>query len=325
MVLTNFPGGISSFGIPTFGANGLPTYPGQVFFVNETTGSDGNTGGAEDPFATLTFALSKCNANQNDCVVFEGTIHLTSTLTWNKNQVHLIGSSGPLKRGKRARISVSGATAFAPLVDVTASGCWFTNFGTFYGFNSASNNNICWKDEGGRNCYDLVEFLGFGDGTASTGTSNITGARALLLTGSTGESTFRSCTFGVDTQTRNATNYTVEIAGASPRNYFYDCDFEAYLGSSGASSCHLLIGASGIDRYLNFMRCRFMNSIKSGATAMTQLMNLNAAIGGAILLNQCTGYGYTHIETTPSNQVFVDNSAPSIAADVGIAVNNHSS
>lgn len=310
---------------PVLPASASPIYTGNWWFVNETTGSDGNTGAADNPFATLGAALNAATANQNDVVAFQGTIHLTSTLVWSKNQVHLIGMDAPMKRGKRARISVTGATAFAPLVSVTASGCNFRNLGTFYGFNSASNNNICWQDTGGRNSYDLVEFLSFGDGTASTGTSNITGARALKFNTSTGETTFRSCVFGVDTETRGAVNYTVEIAGGAPRLYFIDCDFEAYIGSGGTAGSHVVIGAAGIDRYCTFQNCRFLNSTKSGASAMTQLMNLNASIGGAILLNQCTGYGYTHIETTPTNQIFLDNAAPSIAADAGIATNNHSS
>jgi hypothetical protein len=320
--------GLQVAGVPTMGisTNG-PLYTGNYWFVNETTGSDGNTGTSpQDAFATLSAAHTAATASNNDVVIFEGTIHLTATLTWSKNQVHLIGSNAPTKRGKRSRISVSGTTAFEPLVNVTAQGCNFKNFGTFYAFNlSATNNTICWQDLGGRNAYDLVEFLGFGDGTATTGTANVAGARALVFNNNTGESTFRDCVFGVDTATRNGTNYTIEIAGGAPRLTFQNCDFEAYLGSSGAASAHILIGADGIDRYLNFVGCRFLNAIKSGATAMTQLMSINGAIGGLIMLDQCTGIGYTHIETTPSNQVYVSNAAPSTAADVGIATNNHSS
>ena len=44
---------------------------------------------------------------------------------------------------------------------------------------------------GGRNSYNNVEFLGFGDATVTTGTANQTGARAFKFNNSTGESTFR--------------------------------------------------------------------------------------------------------------------------------------
>lgn len=312
--------GLEVAGVPIITSGGIPLYTGNYFFVNETTGSDGNTGAADFPLKTLTQALSMATANQNDVVVFQGTIHLTSTLAWNKNQVHLVGMCAPIKRGKRARISVSGTTAFAPMVSVTASGCNFRTFGTFYGFNSASNNNICWQDTGGRNSYDLVEFMGFGDGTVTTGTSNITGSRALKFNTSTGESTFRNCVFGVDTIQRNATNYTVEIAGGAPRLSFVDCDFEADLGSSGTASSHVLIGSAGIDRYCNFVNCRFLDSTKSGGSTMAQAFNVSSTAGGFVFLDQCTIVGITKPETTASNSIFINNSA--VSATAGIAINN---
>lgn len=305
---------------PVLPAPAGPLYTGNWYFVNETTGGDGNPGSASSPLKTLAAALALATANQNDVIAFTGTIHLSATLTWNKNQVHLIGLDAPLKRGKRARISVTGSTAFAPLVNVTASGCNFRNLGTFYGFNSASNNTISWQDLGGRNSYDLVEFMGFGDGTASTGTANITGARAFVFNNSTGESTFRSCVFGVDTTVRNATNYTLEIAGAAPRLTFYDCDFEADLGSSGTASSHVLIGSGGIDRYCNFIGCRFMDTTKSGGSTMAQAFNVSSSAGGFVFLDQCTIIGITKPETTASNSIFINNSA--VSATAGIAINN---
>lgn len=318
---TNFPEGITSFGIVTAGLAGLLPFTGNIFWVDETNGSNGFTGGAGDPFGTLAYALSQCTANQNDVVLFTGTIHVSSTLVWSKNQVHLIGLCNGIERGKRARISVTGATAFTPMISVTASGCLFANFGTFYGFNSASNNAVCWADTGGRNCYNTVEIMGFGDGTASTGTANITAARAFVLSGSTGECTFRNCVFGVDTIVRNATNYTLEISGASPRNYFFNCDFEADLGASGGASSHLLVGASGIDRYAKFVGCRFSGAANSGGTAMAQAFNVNASAGGTIWLDQSTiGTGITAWQTTPNSVVIMNMTAPS--AGGGKAIQN---
>lgn len=308
-------------GVPVIpGSTSAGLFTGNWYFVNETNGGDGNPGTYNQPLATLSAALAKCNANNNDVVAFSGTIHLTSTLVWNKANVSLIGLCASLKRGKRARISVSGATAFSPMVSVTAAGCTFSNFGTFYGFNSASNNVTPWQDTGGRNNYNLVEFMGFGDGTASTGTANKTTSRAFIFNNSTGESTFRSCVFGVDTIQRNATNYTLEIAGGAPRLSFYDCDFEADLGSSGTASSHVLVGSAGIDRYCNFVNCRFMDTTKSGGSTMAQAFNVSSSAGGFIFLDQCTIIGITKPETTASNSIFINNSA--VSATAGIAINN---
>lgn len=298
-------------------------YTGNWWFVNETTGSDGNDGSAATPFKTLSQALTKASANNNDVVAFIGTIHLTSTLVWSKNQVHLVGMCDPLRRGKRARISSSGSTAFTPLVSVTASGCHMTNFGTFYGFNSASNNATCWSDTGGRNCYDRVEFMGFGDGTATTGTANKTGSRAFVLNTSTGETTWRDCVFGVDTIQRNATNYTVELAGGAPRLSFENCDFESDLGSSGTGSSHILIGSAGIDRYAIFNRCRFLSDTKSSGSAMAQAFNVSGSAGGLVLLDQCTmGVGVTKIETSASGSICINMGAPNSTLG-GLAIANN--
>lgn len=309
-------------GAPVIPGEAVLPFPGNWYFVNETLGGDGNPGTYNQPLATLSAALSKCNANNNDVVAFSGTIHLTSSLLWNKNNVHLIGLCSPQTIGKRARISVTGTVAFNNLVNVTASGCNFRNFGTFYGFNDTLSvgANVCWLDTGGRNSYDNVEFDGFGDGAASTGTANLTAARAFKLNTSTGETTWRNCYFGVDTVVRNATNYTLEIAGGAPRLIFENCTFSADLGSSGASSSHVLVGSGGIDRHVTFNRCRFYDTTKSGGTTMTQAFNVSGSAGGFIFLDQCTIVGITKPETTASNSIFINTSA--VSATSGIGINN---
>ena len=303
-------------GVPTIGTGGLLPYTGRYIFVNESTGSDGNQGTASSPLATLAQAQTMATANQNDVVFFTGTIHQTASLTWAKNQVHLIGLSDGIKRGKRARISVSGSTPFSYLMDVSASGCLFANFGTFYGFSTTgATTPICWRDTGGRNMYDTVEIMGFGDATVSTGTAVQTTARAMLINNNTGETTFRRCVFGVDTVQRNATNYTVEIAGGAPRLTFEDCDFESDLGSSGGASSHVLIGVDGIDRYCKFKSCTFMSDTLSSGTAMAQVFNVQAAAGGVVMLDHCTSFGCTAWETSASNSVFMN--MPAVSAPGG--------
>lgn len=289
---------------------------GVSYFVNETIGSDGGNGGQDPnrPLATIAAALalertalakyptSLASVGRNSVVYFWGTIHLTASISWNVPGTHLAGLCAPERRGKRARLSVTGSTGFNKLVDVTAQGCYFGNFGTFFGWVDSAASLLAWSDTAGRNCYDNVEFLGFGDDTVTTGTANLTGARAFYFSSSNGETTWRNCVFGVDTKVRNATNYTLEIAGAAPRLTFESCEFEAYLGASGGSSSHVLIGASGIDRYVDFARCRFHASGSSGATAMAQAFNVSSTAGGTVLLDQSTASrGVTALQTTPTS------------------------
>ncbi len=161
--------------------------------------------------------------------------------------------------------------------------------------------------------------MGFGDNTASTGSSKLAGSRALKYSG-VGETTFRDCVFGVDTTDRDAANYTVEIVATpgAPRISFIDCVFECRLGASGGGASHFLIGASGIDRYLDIVRGRFHNF---STTAMAQALNISASAGGTVVLDQCTIAGLiTAWQGTPTANVQMNMTAP--GAGGGKAIQN---
>lgn len=312
---SDFPNGVTSFGVPVLGSAGGLQFTGDFYFVDASTGSDGNTGTADFPLATLERAHALCTAGNNDVVFFKGTNAQSTTLNWSKNQTHLVGMCAPTMRGKRARITGTG-TVFTPLVNVTAEGCYFYNFATFYGFADASAQ-VLWLDAGDRNFYGNIEFLAFGTDEAAAAT----GSRALVISkasGNKGEHTFQNCLFGTDTIARTAANYTVEIANGSPRNFFFGCEFESYLTGSGANACHLLVGSGGIDRYLNLIECRFHASTSSGGSvAMTQAFSVNASAGGFVFGKDCWFLGTTNVETSASGAVFMANYVPD-TADQGI-------
>ncbi|MDE2096322.1 MAG: hypothetical protein KGL39_03685 [Patescibacteria group bacterium] len=293
--LTAFPNGISSMGVPILSSGTLP-YPGGTYFVNETTGSDGNSGSAEFPLASIARALVLAAAapqagNVDQVIFLTGTCHTTATITWATNRVHLIGLDAP-SNNARARISQSGSVVFSPLVNVTANGCLFANIATFHGFNSATTQ-ICWEDSGGRNSYQGVLFAGMGDATAAAQA----GSRSLLISGS-GESTYYNCTFGLDTITRaTAANATLELAGGTARNVFKSCVFQALC--TDASDTHVLVQSGGMDRYALFDDCVFINCVDSTATALNAaISNAGGSPSGSIILNNCISVGATAIATT---------------------------
>jgi len=159
MTLTNFPNGISSFGIPVLGGAMLPFTGNVLHFVNAITGLGRRRRQRSQPFRTLAYAYSRCTSGNNDVIYIvgnggtTGTQRLSSTLTWAKNATHLIGITAPTGIGQRARISTAtGATAnVSPLVDVTASGCLFANFSLFQGVGEASTDEQLWRESGQRN------------------------------------------------------------------------------------------------------------------------------------------------------------------------------
>lgn len=303
--MTTFADMVFSMGsIPTFGPGGAltQTFTGNYYWVNESDpmASDGNPGTVEQPFKTLAAAQNAATANNNDVVFLIGTAHVSATVAWAKDWVHLIGVSAP-GNNPRSRISQTGTTLFTPLVNVTAQGCLFANLSSFHGFANASAQ-VCWLDAGGRNYYSGVQFFGMGNATAAAQA----GSRSLMISGATGENIFDGCTIGLDTITRSTSNASLELTGNSPRNEFRDCVLQAMTSSSGA--LHFTVGSGGIDRYLLFKRCTFLNAINSTGVAMSVAATVNASAGGSVLLQECASVGATVYATT--GPIYVQGSVP---------------
>lgn len=310
MGLSNFPGGVSSFGIPILGGASIP-FTGKYFFVNPATGSDGNTGLSPGrAFQTLYKAHAACTDGNNDVVYLigngqsSGSARLslaaaqlvdssatTGVLNWTKNATHLIGICSPTGVAQRARIApptgvyTQATFGSGNFVVVTGSGCMFSNFSLFHGFSTGGINQICWTDNGSRNYYQNVAFGGMGDAASAADA----GSRSLKigLAGS-GENTFDGCTIGLDTVTRGAiANANLELAGGTPRNIFRGCTFP--VDTTAATPLGVLCtGASAIDRWQRFDNCLFLNAMSSGATAQTAIVSMTSASpGGLIAMNNC--------------------------------------
>ena len=72
MGLTNFPNGVSSFGVPVVGSGGtLPFTSGTYFFVGSAhSGVDSpDYGTMTSPFATIDYAIGKCTDSKGDVIV----------------------------------------------------------------------------------------------------------------------------------------------------------------------------------------------------------------------------------------------------------------
>ena len=340
-MLTNFPNGITSFGVPVLGTIGGLPFTGNYYFVDPVNGADGNEGTPELPLKTLYGALAKCTAGNNDVVVLMGngaadgsarlstalaqTIDSTATagtLNWNKNATHLIGVAAPTNVAQRARIAPPTGTYTAAtfnsdaFINVTASGCYFANLSVFCGFSTGSASMIAWTDSGSRNAYSNVNIYGMAD-AASAGGAN---ARTLKLNGG-GEHTFINCTLGGDTVARGAANATVELAGGTARNSFIDCVFP-FQCSAGTPIGLKVDAASGMDRYALLKGCSFINNVGSTSTTMSAFATLAASAGGQVVIQNSLSLGITEFgsDATSLGQIYVDMAAPSASAG-GIAVN----
>tara|TARA_R110000824_G_scaffold2970_1_gene13544 strand:- start:95 stop:997 length:903 start_codon:yes stop_codon:yes gene_type:complete len=59
-----FSGGVSIRGVPI-----LNTYSGAVYWVDSTSGSDGNNGTEKLPFATIDYTVGRCTADKGDIIM----------------------------------------------------------------------------------------------------------------------------------------------------------------------------------------------------------------------------------------------------------------
>lgn len=342
MVTTNFPNGLTSFGVPVLGGIGGIPLTGTWFFVNPLTGNDGNSGlSPDEPLATLYMAHSKMTAGKNDVCLLIGNGGTTATarlstalaqsvdssvsagtLVWSKNACHLIGETAPTSVAQRARIAPPSGTytqatfGSGNFVTVSAQGCIFANFSTFNGFSTGGTNQICWTDSGGRNYYANVQIGGMGDAASAQDT----GSRSLKLSGSTGENTFDGCEIGLDTVTRTVANASIEFAGGCPRNTFRGCNLPFQTSNAGVLGIIVSL-AAGSDRWQKFDRCTFINNVGSTSTTMSALATLAASMGGILLMKECTMVGITEwgTDATARGQIYVDGAAPT-AGSSGIAV-----
>lgn len=304
--MTDYQNGVSSYGIPLIGPQGVTTQ-GNSYFVNKRTGSDGNVGTSiKKPFQTLTKALSMCVANQNDVVYIESssntasdtTQYLTANLDWNKDGVHLVGINNGSFIGQRSRISAnstSAPTAFANLFTVSANNCLISNIEFFQGAmgTDPSAASTCVTVSGQRNRFVNCQISGIGDSTLDDAGSN-----SLTITG--GENMFQHCYIGLDTVIRATSVTEVVISGTPARTVFEDCQFETY---TSGSTFKMVSIATGVDRFVKFKNCEFhaVQNITS-AVAPTGLIGITTMNGEVLMINPYM-YGFAQYVTADNAYV----------------------
>lgn len=299
---------------------------GKVFYVKPSgvsatdTLNDARDGLTPDTaLGTLAEAHDRCTAGKNDTVVLVGdgsttaTARLSEQLVWSKNATHLRGIAAPTPIASRARIShasTAPTTAF-DMVKVTASGCIFSGFSLFEGFNEAAAA-VLWEDQGARNVYDGVHFGGMGLDAKS---GDAAGSADLLFTGG-GEHYLTRCTIGLDTVERGAANANIRFRSQVARVMFEDC----WLLASADAADPLFIdanAANALNRWVQFNRCHFLNGLNYGpATTLTAAIAVHASANGTILLNGCDKLNTTDWTAADSALVKLAN-MPATSGDTG--------
>jgi hypothetical protein len=277
-------------------------FTGNVYYCDPVNGLDTNNGQfsastgvpGQGPVATLAAGYALLRNGFNDVLVLIGNGQATgsariTTFTWAKNAAHLIGICAPSAVSQRARIAfptTTGLTVTANFFTVSGNGCLFQNLSFFQGAGAGQTGiaaEICLTVSGQRNAFINCDIEGMGDATGATDV----GSRNILLT--SGENFFQHCNIGLDTVTRTNANASVEVKGNAARNIFENCTFLFY-SSDGLQYALLVAAASGLDRWIAFRFCDFINAVGSGSTAIAQLFKLAAAAGGIAYVNADSGW-----------------------------------
>ncbi len=136
MSFTNYPGGITSLGMPVVGSGTIPA-ANNYWFVDSGTGSNGNDGSWESPYATLAYVATN-KAAANDVIVLKAghteTIIAAGTVTLATAGVQVIG----LGTGSKRPTFTFSTAATASLL-ITGAGVSIRNILCVAGIDSLTN------------------------------------------------------------------------------------------------------------------------------------------------------------------------------------------
>jgi len=303
MSLTNFPNGVSSFGVPLMGG-GIPSTFGKVFFVDYRNGVDTNSGtSADHAFKTLSFAYSKCSSNRNDVILIDGdsTVVEADGIAWTKNRVHVIGLCGPGGRlvQQGAKIQSTAGVGTAYVLKNTGVRNSFVNLKFIQADTEATSLHVL--EEGGEgNLYANCSFV-FG----VVDNLDLTTATEVLMGGDS--CSFVDCMFGSDTLLTSAARKVMTIDQVTSgqeckSNIFRDCTW--LISSSSVDALCIGMAAAGDILFTNhFIRPTFMASLDSagGVQCSKAVATADGTTKGTIYISYPMVHGFADIGVNGTN------------------------
>jgi len=320
MGLTNFPNGLSSFGIPVMG--GIPATTGTVYFVDYTNGSDGNTGKTPaKAFKTVSKANESVATNKDDviCLIGNASHVLTEMLTVSKSRVHFIGIDGSNGRyyGQNAKV-VLGITGVATNIGTmlnTGVRNTFTNI-KFVNSDTVAQGLYSVVEGGEYTVYDRCEIY---KDTLLNGTT----ASEMVMNGDSCQ--VLNCTIGssanllVGDIIRANVRMTGGLAGAGLKArdvVFENCRFLKKAAGT-ASAYFYASAATDVERMFHIKNSLFYNSKLASGDPAQCVIATAAQTEGDILIDNCTSINNTKLST--STGVAIAGPVPTYAT-TGIAV-----
>jgi hypothetical protein len=323
MPLTNFPNGVSSFGLPVIGSGGMiPPGPGKVYFVDFTKGADTGPGtSTSNPWKTIEYAYSQVVSGNDDVIALMGsaTHVLSAMLTVAKSRVHFIGIDGTNGRfyGQNAKVSLTATSGASNIGTILNTGVRnsFTNI-KFINESTVAEGLYCFV-EGGE--YTLVQNCEIYKSTDL----DQTGAAELVLNGDSAQ--FIGCTIGSLANAisgaviRPCVLLTAGLAGSGKvcrDSVFVDTLFWRQCGNA-ANRFVYGANAADVERMLLFKGCGFINNLAgAGTPAQAIAMGATLTVGNIVLDPLCYAAKVTKVSTTTG--VIVTGAAPDAGTGIGV-------
>lgn len=305
MAFTNFPNGITSFGIPVYGG-GLGPFGlgmGKLYYVVAAKVSTNyyydllreNGIAPGDIYTSPATAYAATTAGRNDTVVvFPGAYDLTATLTWANANTHMVGLGGPNIGGDYSENNVviyTDSTDVASVLTVTGQNSQFYNFvvenmGANAACLTAATINIYGT------YWNRVAFHG-----NTNSTQNAVAASASLYIGAAGMyPLLENCIIGQDVWGVRATanQGVLRFSGTGGRpngGIFRGCQFLS-TGSTATCAMVAIPAATSSGRGWLFDNCTFQHFNDAGASLNQAFYSVGTGVQKhSMLLHHCSAFG----------------------------------
>lgn len=268
MALTNFPNGVSSFGVPQMAAGfGTPSQPnGNVWWV--LSGASGSGTSPEDAFGTIQGAVDR--AISGDTIMVFGGDGYDETVTVTTDYLSIIGA----QIAGYARPDLAPDAGSALLVQ--AQGFYTRHMR----FASADSDTVVWNGNGGQ----AVDCVFDGDsGQASTET-NLRLVENVDDSHTASENQFVNCLFRGSNGSGVTFQHGLAVYGGDTTsdNQFIACTFVDNAVSDLISKVNTNGGGAGIYKKLVVTGCQFET-----VGAAYKYINFSAGAAGDLTANSC--------------------------------------
>jgi len=316
MGYTNFPNGVTSFGLPVLGQAGC----GEIFHLvtNKTTdtyyGLLSDRKVSEDTiFTTLATAYAAMTTNQNDTLyVYPGDHVQTASLTWAKDATNIIGVGSINQRFQPSTLTTGGVriscttAAVDSIIDFTGNYVSLYNIGTFN--SAASTSNKCDIKISGKNFF--ADYCSFRGGNSSTQTANATAGIpiwvASSVAGGGNAMWIRNSVIGsagnADRTKGPGCIYFEGGAAAGFNPVIENCLLSTRASASTNQCCLVLLEANySVDRELLFKGCNFYNFVENLASLVDYAIQDECATTHMITIDsRCTATGIDYWSNAPT-------------------------